>query len=549
MVQSEARQKEPNGKQIMFLGQAAVLAIGLMLLSRNIDRWFVGWQENTSAIYSLFARNHIYYGPCYTKLFHTYDSTEAPPAQPHRYLNTPPLLSVWAAIPMLVFGDHEWAGRSVAIAATLGSAWLLMVIVGRLQSPLLGLISGFFYVMLPITAYFGRVLEYTSATQFFSLLMLHGYLQWTGLYGSGYGRKAGAVYYVLGVVLGTGTGWAAVIMAGLIWLWHLWQAFRNRLSRRLLFWLTIIPAVSLIAVITHIAWGCNWNIKWLFYLFLSRTAGKTGGSTHIGLSYLPTREWFFWNWVYLAGNVSIFGVGAAVLYPAITAAILRYTAQGSPFRQIVSSKASVVPVFLTLIQGLVWVFIFQERYQHDYWQYFMAPYFAAAMGTVILTVITVFRNTLWWLALLLILLPVPSFAKSLDMFHVHLPINQEYVQYLNDTIVVFKKLNQYVRPRVPVMVSEKRYESSEMLGDYKNYTPHPQTTYYANRPLIQTTDVNEIEANSRNCAAYILRATDDPNMYKLAQKLAEKYKVVIAEQNYIIFLLNPHPADEQVLPK
>ena len=101
----------------------------------------------------------------------------------------------------------------------------------------------------------------------------------------------------------------------------------------------------------------------------------------------------------------------------------------------------------------------------------------------------------------------------------------------------FKKLNQYIPPHAPVMTSEN-YQDRQIIGNFSNYWTYPQAAYYANRPLIYSTDINEIQANRQHCAAYILKATNDPNIYQLAQKLSEKYKPASIEANCIIFLLN-----------
>jgi 4-amino-4-deoxy-L-arabinose transferase-like glycosyltransferase len=485
-------------------------------------------------VYSVFARNHIQYGLGYTKLFNTWGKAEGRSAESLRYLNNPPLLSVWTAIPMLIFGDSEWVGRSVAIAATLGSVWILMTIVSRLQSSALALLTGLFYVMLPMTAYFGRILEYTSATQFFSLLAIHGYLQWTGLYGDGCSRKTGALYYIPGVVFGIGTGWAVVIMAGLIWLWHFRRVFHNHSSGRLLIWLTVIPALSLAAVVVHIFWGCGWDIRWFMHLFLSRT----------GYEQPPlSGQWLFLNLKFIVDIFSIFGIGAAIAWLGIVPAVLRYTQADSPLRHIVRSKASVMPVLLTLFQGLIWVLLLRRQsWLHEYWQYFLAPFFAAAMAGVVLTIFTLLAGRTPRLAVgmvvLLMFLPIPSFAKSLDELYQLSQVENSPNIYIRNLVSVLKKLNRYVPPYMPVMTSEN-YETAEHIGNRTSYGMIAQAGYYANRPLIYTTDINEIETNSRNCAAYILRATNDPNMYQLAQQLDKKHKLVAAEGDYMIFLLNP----------
>jgi hypothetical protein len=531
-----AAQRQVITGKIEFAGRIVVLAIGLLLLSRNITDTFTGWREDNSALYSFFARNHIHYGLGYTKLFHTHGNTQNMPPTSERYLNNPPLLGFWVAIPMFVFGDHEWAGRSVPIAATLGSAWLLMAIISRLQTRALGLLAGFFYVMLPMTAYFGRIIEYTSPAQFFSLLMLHGYLQWNGLYGSGCDRRAGVICYATGVVLGTGTSWAAVIMAGLIWLWHLCRAWRDSSQLRLLPWLTLVPAVSLGAVLLHIAWGAQWKVGWLVSLLLSRTAGPLEDP-------VSWREWFGVIWVYLKLQMSPYGVGAGVIYLGVIPAVLRYTSADSPLRRVVRSRAAVTPVLLCLLQGLTWVFIFKRpSYLHEYWQYFLAPYFAVAMAAVVLAVFLLVSKKSVRLAagvaILLIVLPSPFFLKRLSACHRISKFPTPYNIHIHSLVSAFKGLNRYVGPGVPVMTSENYYIIRH-IGDRISCGVISQAVYYANRPTIYTKDVNEIEANSQHCAAYILWAASDPDTYQLAPKLEKKYKLVAAEGDILTFLLNP----------
>jgi len=539
MTQQETKQEEID-KRYMFFSQMIVILLGLMLLSREINTGFTGWREDTSALYGAFAHNHVRYGFGYTKLFHTYGTTQTPPAKPERYLNNPPLLSVWVALPMFIFGDHEWVIRSVSIMATLGSAWILMVIVSRLQSPVLGLLTGFFYVMLPVTAYFGRVAEYPAATQFFSLLMLHGYLQWTELYGSSYSRRTGAAYYVLGVVLGTGTGWAAVIMAGLILGWHIFRTFYNRSLGRYLPLLTAVPVLSLAAVVVHILWGCGWKADWLGSLLSSRTLGPEKA--------ISWAEWVRYNWGYLRLNVSWFGIAAAVIYLAIVPAILLCTASDSPLRQVVRRGKVVIPIFLTGLQGLIWTVVFRhESCVHDYWQHFSSPFFAAAMAAVIFAAFTFF--SIWIpryaviVAVLLVLLPAASFVRPLEISYQIGKVGSAYNISIYNLTSMLKGLNRYVPPNAAVMVSEN-YETSQHIGDLTGYLMIAQAAYYANRPLIYSTDVNEIDANRRQCAAYVLKLTTDPDTLLLAQKLAGKYKLAGRERDYLIFLLNPKSAGE-----
>jgi hypothetical protein len=244
-------------------------------------------------------------------------------------------------------------------------------------------------------------------------------------------------------------------------------------------------------------------------------------------------EWSYRSWVYLTYNVSLFGVVSAVVYPSIILAVLRYSSSDSALREVVRNKTSVVPILLTGLQGLMWIFIFNHQAGiHDYWQYFISPFIAVSMASVILAAFTFsakyMPRTAGGLAVLLALAPMLCFAHSIDVIY---RLKPHYAD-VNNAAAAFKKLAQIVPFRVPVMTSEEftlQPGSGEIVS---------QVSYYANRPLVYTTDINEIEANRQNCAAYILRATNDPNMCQLAQKLGEKYKLAAVEGGYMIFLLN-----------
>ncbi len=536
-IQLENRETEAFGKEAWLVGRAIVLAIALLLLVRNITEPFTGPDWN-DAQFGIFARNHVQYGLGYTKLFYTWGDTfrnwpgvTPPIPEQQRYLNHPPLLALFAAIPMYFFGDHEWVCRVVPILTTLGSAWLLMLILSRLQSPLFGLVAGFFYVTLPAVAYFGRMLDHESPVQFFSLLMLHGYLQWAKVYGSDSPRKRGIIYYTVGVVLGIGTGWAAIIMPGLIWLWHICYSLRNPSTRRLLLWLAVIPAISLTAVLVHIMWGCNWDASLFKPLFISRTIAPQEPITWT--------KWGHDNWLYLRSNFSNIGIAAAVLYPVIILVIVMFTGPNSPFRQILPGK-SILPVSLITLHGIIWVIVFKHQsWVHPYWQYFIAPFFAFVLASVSLTAVTFFRKTAppaaALLTIIILVAPMAFFAKALDQYRMYQ--NEE----LTAIVSVFKTVSQFVPPRVPVMTSEKYELDSESFGNYKTYWINPQIFYYANRPFVYSTDINDIEANRQGCAAYVLRLTNDPNTEMLAQKLYAKYnkygQPIQSAPNYLIFFL------------
>jgi hypothetical protein len=180
---------------------------------------------------------------------------------------------------------------------------------------------------------------------------------------------------------------------------------------------------------------------------------------------------------------------------------------------------------------------------HEYWQYFLTPFFAASMAAVVLIVFVMLSRFLprlaVWVAILLIILPMPSFARSINQFH-KIMIAQDYAVYLNNIARLYRQLSQFAPPSTPAMTSED-YRIQDESGGRKWCYTDVRVSYYANRPLIYTTDINDIEANRQGCAAYVLVLSDDPNTYRLAQQLSSKYKLGYRDGIYMFFLLNPGP--------
>lgn len=539
--------RPPAGWGSPQLARAIVLGLGLLVLCRNVTGPYVSLHEWNSAMYSVFARNHVAYGLGYTKLFCTWGDAAQPPAQPQRYLNHPPLIAAWAAVPMVFFGDHEWAARSVPILATLGSIWLLMLIVGRLYSSWLGVLAGFFYALLPVTAFFGRMLDHVPPVQFFSLLMLHGYLHRMQLYGADSRPGRGFWYYTLGAVLGIGTGWAALIMAGLIWLWHVARCLARRAPAMPLLWLTVIPAAALAAVVLHILWGCGWDWRMFGPLFYSRTVGPQQG-----LELGPWTAWPRQLAIHMWHNLTPFGIGAAVVYlalfpltwgqhpvrrPASAAARPGAGADAGGLPALVWGHTTAVPVFLILLHGVLYVVGFKNQSTiHDYWQFFATPFVGVALATVVLGAVTWSRPR--WpraapaVGVILVLLPQPWLATGLDWLHRRPSIVPR------EPLAALEELHRRLPSRVPALTNWAFPEMSETFAGYTNRWPIPEVAYYADRPLIRVTDPLDIEARKFACPAYVFDLSDSPGARWLYEYLSNRYEAVPVNRQYALFLLD-----------
>jgi 4-amino-4-deoxy-L-arabinose transferase-like glycosyltransferase len=518
--------------------RAAVLAIAVLLLCRDVAAPFNAWHELNDAVLTQFARNHIEYGLGYTALYNTWGDTVAPPAVPQRYLSHPPLLAVWTAVPLLVFGDHEWAARLVPIAATVGSTALVMAILARLGSPLLGALAGLFFATLPLTSYFGRMIAHEAPTQLFSLLMIHGYLEWAGDYGGSGRPRRGAFVYAAGAVLGIATGWAALLAAGLLWTWHAARVARRHGEARMLLWLALVPGLALAAVVLHIAAGCGWDFGVFGALLGKRSLAGEGGRQ-------PWSAWLGMQWLYFVRNFTWPGALAALLAVFLLPGTLLRAARGSGSSLLpLAGKAGSVAV-LCALQGLVWmVGLKNQSWYHDYWQFFLAPAVALSMAGLVLSVHAGLASRAPRLAalaaVLLILSPMPFAATSRDFYAEQRLVDPESIRALSD-------LGRLLPHRAPVWTSHRTPESSEAFGSYTYRWPNPIVTYYANRPLFFSRDVAEVEANAPRCVAYLLKRSEQPWARELEVALSRSFEAVPVGDQHVVFLLDrpPRPPGER----
>jgi hypothetical protein len=510
------------------LAQVVVMALGILLLCRGLTTPFNSWHEFNSALFSQFARNHIQYGLGYTKLYCTRGVSLEPPAEPERYLNHPPLLALFVATPLLVFGDHEWAARLVPIAATVGSAALWMTILTRLGDPLMGTVAGLFFVTLPLTVYFGRMVDHVAPVQFFSLLMIHGYLHATGGYGDAANRRTGIAWYAVGAALGIGTGWAAVMAAGLICVWHAVRVARRSAEARLLVWLAAPPAVALGAVLLHIAAGAGGNLGWLKDLAAQRSVGGEGGQQ-------PWSGWLALQGTYFLRNFTPPGAVATILWGPVLAALFGRERRGMGLLGLRQPRLLAAVLAVTGLQGLLYVAMFQNSaWFHDYWQFFLGPFVAACLAGLAVTARAVLAPVAprlsWLVVVLLVVAPVPWLASSLDFYARHELVDPRYLEALG-------KLRELVPRRAPVWTSRRPRQNQEVTAGNTHRRANATEVYHADRPLLFSRDVEEVLANRPRCAAYLLAIRKEAWALQIAESLARNHAVVPVGDHHLIFLL------------
>ena len=196
-------------------------AVGLLSIELTSD-WH-RLHEDNGAMHTTFALSHLELGLATTRAHDVFFN----PADGHVFVygHHPAATGLVLAAAFGIAGSSApWVARSVAIAFHLGTLLLLVWLFARFFRRSSVLFGGFVLATLPMSAYFGRMVNYEPLCLFGVMVLLAGYAAYK-LYGS----RGGLGLLGLGVVLGGLVDWTAFFFAAAIALveaWDLWQVSR-----------------------------------------------------------------------------------------------------------------------------------------------------------------------------------------------------------------------------------------------------------------------------------------------------------------------------------
>jgi hypothetical protein len=152
-----------------------------------------------SGFQEIIAKNHYYYSFTQTNFLSVVSVVNG---ENIYHLNHPPLLQILIALSYSLFGVHEWSARLVPILFSLSSIVLLYIIVQILFNKETALLASICASFMPMSAYFGRIVNFEAVVLFFVLLVVLGYVQWIETNKEKY-------YYlaVIGILLGGLVDW------------------------------------------------------------------------------------------------------------------------------------------------------------------------------------------------------------------------------------------------------------------------------------------------------------------------------------------------------
>lgn len=221
---------------------AILLGLAMIPQLHKINGPYSGHREINSAWMSTAARNYLVHG--YAKLrFAVADSDGTVPTEWLRiYMGHSPLVPLMVSASFQVFGMHEWAARLVPILFTMASIVLIQRLGTALGGNLLGWVAAFVFAMMPMNAYFGRVVNYEPITLCFALGAALAYLHWV----RGGGRRWPGAMLAL-FVLAALTDWPGYYL-GLVLPAHYFLTARRPYDLRIL----LLPVLACLLFGVHL---------------------------------------------------------------------------------------------------------------------------------------------------------------------------------------------------------------------------------------------------------------------------------------------------------
>lgn len=355
-----------------------IILFATLLLSWGLARDYERKHEDNNAFHATFARTHLHLGLAATKGQDVYyvrnDGTTA------LYGHHPPGAGLLLAA---VFGatghDSPAVVRSVAIAFHLLSLVMLYLLARRLAGAHFAVLVGFLFALLPMGAFYGRMVNHEILALPFCIILVSRYLAYTGStdVSSVEGRKGASppsngrvtslVAFAGAALAGAAFGWvtfffiAACVIHALVW------GRTDRARRRSFVSTAVVCGVLLFAmVVVHIAWAAGWNLSDLQTIFLKRTGGGSSYGVgewimkmisfhrrHFTVTGSIASGWFLWRWARMRSR------------------------ETEEYETASLMEAGVI--FLLASLGYLVVFNW-GAWQHHYWQYPMLPGVVIAMA-------------------------------------------------------------------------------------------------------------------------------------------------------------------------
>lgn len=300
----------------------------------------------------IIARNHLIYGFAQTNFVSVVTVVNG---QNIYHISHPPLFQILIAISYSVFGMHEWSARLVPILFSLGSIVLIYLIVKKLWDTETALFASIFAAFMPMSAYFGRIVNFEPLVLFFVLLITFGYIYWTET-----NEKKYFFLMLIGVILGGLTDWPLYLILPFL-LGYSLITKKNTKSIVLIFIIGCLVAAFYLVLKSYLI-GYDAGVK----IWFTHVSQRSNASMFLLRYEFYTRlfqrllDWF----TVIPLVLSLYGV-----YQSLRALLQEKILKDN----IKNSEKHLIPLII-LMFGLSYLLLFpQSTYVHSFQLFYLIP--------------------------------------------------------------------------------------------------------------------------------------------------------------------------------
>lgn len=344
----------------------APFVVAVALLSIGIDRDWRLVHEDNGALHTTFARSHLDLGLARTRGQDVFFRPETGELSFYGHHPSGTSLALAAAF-ALAGSDTPRVARTVAITFHLASLLLLMLLLGIHLAPVETLLGGVVFAVIPMSAFFGRMVNYEAPCLTGVLLQLYGYARWRTDRRGGHGFALLA----LGILLSGLVDWPAFFVAAALGGAEAWRAVHGeRDGIRGFVAIALISTAVLVLDLVHLALATGSLDA------LSAVVGGSQASVTVTPAAFLAREW--------THGRRFFGSGAVIASAALLIGIaLPGTIVGAELRRSRHAGALVSWLGASFAGALAYTLAAPSwAMVHAYWAFYFLPFVVTAVVIV-----------------------------------------------------------------------------------------------------------------------------------------------------------------------
>ncbi|MBN2563260.1 MAG: glycosyltransferase family 39 protein [Phycisphaerae bacterium] len=499
-----------GGRDRVWGGRYGVLLVSLVVyaagLTHGLSRPWTGMHDWNGAFFSQLARNFLRYPAEVHHGMPLVAVGEAVPAPDERsiYATHPPMLVWLVAGAFCVLGEAEWVARLVPVMFSLGAMSLLVWLVARGWGVETALLAGLTYGVMPMAAYFGRMVDHEAVCL---CLMLAAVAAWTKVVDENAGSRgkrrliwalwAIAMWSVIWV------DWSGMVFAGVFAVYAGIERARGRIDRAALILAWGLPAVACAGMLVYLVYA-GLDGRWgdLIAIFQSRATGAEGGAL------LKDGSARGGVWDYTVENLTWPVITLSAVCVVLSAARLYKGLAGGGGEQVGgdTARSPVRGFWVVTATGVVWLLVFWRQYErHNYWLFYLGPAAAVSSARALIAVRDWVRGFGWRRTNELI------FAAMAVVVAFGLAGTDDYfgrVSYPPEEVAAWKGIRARTGAYDRLLLFRNPVRS-ERRGGYvfRNLVP-PQEAYYLDRAFDVESDLEVVASRMSEYAGFVIPIQD-----------------------------------------